>query len=92
MPNSNYSTDGKVGVRIETADSTAEKSHALGETTVIQGGRLAMYVLAGEILSASAAVAVNASFTASASAGGYIAVASANAGQYLWVRTSAAVG
>lgn len=88
-----FSTDGKVGAaRLGVIDANAQ--FRPGETTIIDGNYAAVYVYVGQTLTGSAAVALNAAFTASASAGGYIVLAAsasaeASAGKYVWVRTSA---
>lgn len=90
-----FSTDGKVGAaRLGVSDASAQ--FRLGETTVIDGLYAAVYVYAGQTLTGSASLALNAAFTASASAGGYILLASSasaevSAGRYCWARTSAVV-
>lgn len=82
-----------LGARLD--ESVDEAEHALGTTVIIQGSgdsqnfnRIAVYVEARDILSASANATIDASAGASASAGGYVALASANSGQFLWVRSS----
>lgn len=89
-----YSTDGKVGAaRVSQVDATPQ--HTLGETTIINGNQVAIYVYAGQTVSGSADLALNAGFTASASAGGFVALLSAaiqaNAGTYIWARASAPI-
>ena len=87
---------GPLGARLQAATSTQE--HATGTTCIIQGSgdgqnfnRIAVYVQALDILSASANVAIDANGNGSASAGGYVALASANVSQYVWVRSSAPI-
>jgi len=88
-----FSNDGKVGAaRLGVIDVSAQ--FRAGETTLIDENYVAIYVYVGQTLTGSAAVALNAAWTASASAGGYIVLAAsasaeASAGTYVWVRSSA---
>ena len=100
---------GKVGHKLLAAASAGNNAaavdttpqFALGEkafyTNAIGGGDVyvAVYVIAGQTISGSATIAINASGTASVSAGGFFAMFSAGAaalpGEYLWVRSSAVV-
>ena len=97
----NYSNDGKLGADIDNIGDLTIQDHALGTVTRLGGNKTAIYVYMGEgvtISSASAVpLALNAAFTASASAGGFTvnigntsASVSVNAGNYVWAVTSAA--
>lgn len=94
----NRVVNGPLGAKLD-GDGTSTKEFALGTTAIIQssgdGGtsfnRVAVYVQALDILSTSAVVAIDANGKASASAGGYIALGSANVSQNVWVRSSAVI-
>lgn len=95
---------GKVGHKLAKASSGAvlansidtEPKHGLLERVLYTDGEdayLCIYVLAGQTLSGSAIVMVDASGTASVTASGYVAMLSAGLaalpGECLWVRSSA---
>lgn len=84
-----FGTDGKLGVALWAASSAA--NHRPGEKALADDNAEIVYVIAGETLSLSAEVDVNADWTASAEmGGGFVALSSATQGEYLWVRASAA--
>ena len=88
-----------LGARLEAENASGSQQHALGTTVIVQSSgemgtaerRIAVYLVAGEIISTSAGVAINTNGTASASAGGYVALGSANQGEYFWARSSAVI-
>lgn len=84
-----FAIDGTVGANLNRTHDSSDSQFELGETVVTNLNKVAIYVKAGQILSTSAAVALNAGFTASASAGGFIALGSFNAGDLGWARSSA---
>lgn len=97
----NYSNDGKLGADIDNIGDLTVQDHALGTVTRLKGNKTAIYVYIGEAITVSSTSAVplalNAAFTASASAGGFsfnIANTSASVdvalGSYAWALTSAA--
>lgn len=82
----NYTTDGKLGVDIDgvgTADTAAQ--FALGTTARASGNQVAIYVYAGQLLTAGTGVKFAATFTASVSAGAATTVvATLASGEYGW--------
>lgn len=83
----NFATDGKLGVGVVAPSSSP--THALLETTTLGDNRVAVYVIAGEGFTAEP-VAINASGTASASAGQFVCETTCDQGQYFWAIQSAA--
>jgi hypothetical protein len=93
MANEHYGDAGLLGVRAGSANASGGESspqHALGTVTHGNANKTLVYVYAGEVLTASSNVAIAAAFTASVSAGGYVAIQTINSGNYGWVRASAA--
>lgn len=92
-----YATDGKLGVdplaNHSPRTSAEGPEFALGTSVRIDANRAAIYVKYGEAVtySSSSAVplAINTSFTASASAGGFKAFATYAAGEFGWALASA---
>lgn len=87
-----YAVDGTLGANLNNTYSTAdfeEKGFRLGQTVRLNDNSAAIFVQASVIISTSAVCHLNTSFTASTSAGGFIALGSFNAGDFGWVRQSA---
>lgn len=91
-----------LGARLDKVRESADgPEHRLGDTVIVSnvsgdGGtfnRVAIYVKALNTIGPSAAVAIDASAGASASAGGYISLAdtTALAGDFIWARSSAPI-
>ena len=93
MAKSNYATDGTLGVKIADTQGPAETTASFRLGTVVRAAdnQVLIYVHANEILASGTAVALGASFTASASAGQSLSTLYAFAsGEFGWVvRTSA---
>jgi len=92
-----FCQDGKLGVDITPVSprtSAQGSEFALGTVVRIDGNRTAIYVKIGEAVTYSSSsavpVAINAAFTASASAGGFLAYATYALGDFGWVVASAA--
>lgn len=83
-----FAIDGKLGVNPHEA-ATSSPAFALGTTVLLNNNQAAVYAIAGVQITVSAPAHLNAGFTASTSAGGYVTFVSAQAGQYFWVRASA---
>lgn len=98
---------GLVGHKLAKASSAtvlgntvdAEAKFGVGEKTLFSDGTdlfTAIYVYCGQTISGSAHVMLGASFTASATVSGYVALMSAGLaalpGEYIWVRSSAMIG
>jgi len=80
-----YATDGKLGVRIGGAASSAE--HRLGTTARAADNQVLIYVYANEAIASGTGVELAAAFTASASAGGELtAIYAIASGEYGWVK------
>lgn len=95
-----FSSDGKVGgSRVGQVDTV--KNFQLGETTILNGNKVAVYVLVSETVSGSTIMQLSAGFTAAialsapTTTGGFVAMlgdgVDAIAGQYIWVRASAPI-
>lgn len=92
-----FSTGNLVGVNLTGVDTSAAPQFApltrvdVYDSSTTAGARTAIYVKAGSILTVSAALAVNADGTVSASAGGLIGMNAVTtvAGDWIWARTSA---
>ena len=100
----NFANDGKLGAYVDNGGDLTVQDHALGTVARLKGNKTAIYCVLGQavtVTSGSAApLALNAAFTASASAGGFtlnIPNASAGSptvvhasGSFVWALTSAA--
>jgi len=84
-----YAIDGTLGANLNRTHDSSDPQFELGTTVITNQNKVAIYVKAGGIISTSAGAALNAAFTASASAGGFIALGSFNDGDLGWVRSSA---
>ena len=79
-----YSTDGKVGVDVENVGDLTQQ-HKLGTTARLDGNKVAIYCYLGEAITVTSGSAepleIAATFTASASAGGFtLNIANASTG------------
>ena len=86
-----YAIDGTVGANLNRTHTSAEQQFELGTVVQLNDNRVAIYVKAAEVISTSGGVDLTATFTASASAGGWIALGSFNATDVGWVRSSGPV-
>jgi hypothetical protein len=92
-----FANDGKLGVDVVSESSPRTSAEgpefALGTQVRLDANRAAIYVKYGEAVTYSSSsavpVAINASFTASASAGGFLAYATYAAGEFGWAVASA---
>jgi len=92
-----YATDGKLGVDTVANSSPRTSAQgpefALGTSVRLDANRAAIYVKYGEAVTYSSSsavpVAINTSFTASASAGGFKAFATYALGEFGWAIASA---
>ena len=97
----NYANDGKLGADVGNVSDLTIQDHTLGTVARLKGNKTAIYVYIGEAVTISSASAVplalNAAFTASASAGGFTinienvsTTTTVALGSYAWAITSAA--
>jgi len=92
-----FANDGKLGVDVLSKKSPRTSAEGpefdLGTQVRIDDNRAAIYVKYGEAVTFSSSsavpVAINAAFTASASAGGFLAYATYAAGEFGWAVASA---
>ena len=85
-----FTTDGTVGANLNRTHDSSDPQFELGTRVILNNNRVALYVKAAQTISTSAGVDLTATFTASATAGGFIALGSFNTGDLGWVRTSGA--
>ena len=89
-----YVSDGLLGVSVHGKNLTSSQEFPLLTVARLTANKTAIYVKFGEATTATSAsagpIAINAAGTASASAGGFFVDYVAAAGQYGWIRTSAA--
>ena len=100
----NFANDGKLGVDVNNGGDVTIQDHALGTVARLGANKTAIYCYLGEAVTVTSGsaepLALNAAFTASASAGGFtLTIPNASAGSpsvtfasgsYVWALTSAA--
>ena len=99
----NYANDGKLGADVDNGGDVTVQDHTLGTVARLKGNKTAIYCYLGEAVTVTSGsaepLAIAATFTASASAGGYtLRIPNASAGSpttvfasgsYVWALASA---
>ena len=86
-----FAIDGTLGANLNRTHESSDPQFDLGTVVQLNQNRVAIYIKSADTISTSAGVDFAAGFTASATAGGWIALGSFNPGDVGWARSSGPV-